>query len=145
MVMCVEALWPVEDSTPGWSTGRHCGPGRGDRSWFSSRICGPAGGPHSNSLFPKDCSPWEGPMLEQLLNNRSPWKGPMLEQLEKDCDLWEGSHAGEGKQHEKEGVVEKSVLLFTEIIFFIAACTVPCFGFVMKRVLITGMFYCCVV
>lgn len=84
-------------------------------------------------------------MLEKFLSNCSPWEGPMLDQFVKDCTLWDGSHAGEGKQHEEEGVVEKCVLVFTEIIFFILACMALCFGFVMKTVLITGMLYCCIV
>lgn len=39
----------------------------------------------------------------------------------KDRILWKRSHAGEGKQHEEEGVVEKCMLVFTEIIFFMVA------------------------
>ncbi|KAK4831407.1 hypothetical protein QYF61_017538 [Mycteria americana] len=30
--------------------------------------------------FVKNCSPWEGPMLEKFMKDCNPWEGPVLEQ-----------------------------------------------------------------
>ncbi|GAB0181744.1 mitochondrial enolase superfamily member 1 [Grus japonensis] len=60
-------------------------------SRFSGRTCDPVRDSHWSSLFLKDCTPWEGPMLEQFVKN---------------CNLWEGPNAGAGEQCEEEGVAE---------------------------------------
>ena len=53
---------------------------RGERSpcWrrFAGRTCDPMGDPYWSSLFLKDCTPWEGLMLEQLGENCLPWERP---------------------------------------------------------------------
>ena len=59
------------------------------------------GDPHWSSLFLKDCTPWEGPMLEQFVKNCSPWEGLTLEKFMKDCLPWEGPHAGAGEECEE--------------------------------------------
>ena len=51
-----------------------------------------------SSLCLKDCSPWEGPTLEQFMKNCSPWEGLMLEKFMEDCLLWEGPHTGAGEE-----------------------------------------------
>lgn len=40
---------------------------------------------------------WEGPTLEQFVNNCSLWKGFGLEKLVVDGLLWEGAHAEAGE------------------------------------------------
>ena len=65
-------LRPHADRSPGWSR-------------FAGRTCDPMGDPRWSSLVLKDCTPWEGPTLEQLVKNCSPWEGLMLEKLEEDC------------------------------------------------------------
>ena len=49
------------------------------------------GDPRWSSLFLKDCAPWEGPTLEQLVE---------------DCLPWEGPHAGAGQEREEDGAAE---------------------------------------
>ncbi|KAK4825631.1 hypothetical protein QYF61_001416 [Mycteria americana] len=50
----------------------------------SGKIRDPAGDPCWSSAFLKDCSPWKGPMLKQLVKNYSLWEGPMLEKFVED-------------------------------------------------------------
>jgi len=45
-------------------------------------------------------------MLEQFVKNCSPWEGVILEKLLKDCVSWERPHAGAGEECEEEGVAE---------------------------------------
>ncbi|GAB0183438.1 zinc finger and BTB domain-containing protein 5 [Grus japonensis] len=68
--------------------GRTCGPvERSPRqSRFAGRTCDPVGDPRWSSLFLKVCTPWEGPTLEQLVE---------------DCLLWEGPHTGAGAECEE--------------------------------------------
>jgi len=64
------------------------------------------GDPRWSSLFLKDCTPWKGPMLEELVNNISLWKGFTLEKFMESCLLWEGPHTGARGECEEEGVAE---------------------------------------
>jgi len=87
-------LQPVEDLMPNkvvTSREAHAGEGswqdlrtngKSSPSWsrFAGRSCGPAGDMCWSSLFLKDCTPWEGPMLKQFMKSCSPWEGPRLEQ-----------------------------------------------------------------
>ncbi|GAB0184449.1 zinc finger and BTB domain-containing protein 5 [Grus japonensis] len=59
-------LWPCGERSPGWSR-------------FAVRACDPVGDPCWSSLFLKVCTPWKGPMLEQLVKSCSPWEGLTLE------------------------------------------------------------------
>jgi len=61
---------PWRETSPRWSR-------------FAGRTGDPVGDPRWNSLFLKDCTPWEGLMLEQLM---------------KKCLLWEGPHPGGGRK-----------------------------------------------
>jgi len=59
----------------------------------------------------KDCTPWEGPTLEQFTKKCSPWEGLTLENFVENCLPWEGHHAGAGQSvrsalPEEEGVAE---------------------------------------
>jgi len=38
-----------------------------------------------SSLLLKDCTPWEGPILEQFVKNCSLWEGLTLEKFVGDC------------------------------------------------------------
>jgi len=49
-------LWTCGARTPQWSR-------------FVGGTCDPVGDPHWSSLFLKDCTPWEGLTLEQLVEN----------------------------------------------------------------------------
>jgi len=53
------------------------------------------------SLFLKDCTPWEGLMLEQCMKNCSLWEGLMLEKFMENCLPWEGPYAGAGAECEE--------------------------------------------
>jgi len=64
------------------------------------------GDPRCSSLFLKDCTPWEGPFLEQFMKNCSRWEGLTLEKFMEDCLPWEGPHTGAGAECEEEGVAE---------------------------------------
>jgi len=55
-------LWTRGERSPHWSR-------------FAGRACDPIGDPHWSSLFLKDCTLWEGSMLEQAMENRLPWVG----------------------------------------------------------------------
>ena len=81
-------LWPHGERSPRWSR-------------FAGRTCDSAGDPRWSSLFLKDCTPWKGPMLEQLVKNCSPWEGLTLEKFMEDCLLGEGPHAGAGEECEE--------------------------------------------
>ena len=59
------------------------------------------GDPRWSSLFLKDCTPWEGPTLEQLVKNCSPWEGLPLQKVVDDCLPWEGPQAGAGAECEE--------------------------------------------
>ena len=48
------------------------------------------GDPRWSSLFLKDYTLWEGPMLEQFMKNCSLWEAHMLEKFVENCLLWEG-------------------------------------------------------
>ncbi|CAM9951837.1 unnamed protein product, partial [Bubo scandiacus] len=78
---------PVE--SPCWS--KFPGRTHGERSprWsrFAGRACDPVGDPRWSSLFLKDCTPWKGSTLEQLVKNCSPWEGLMLKKFMEDCLL----------------------------------------------------------
>jgi len=54
-------------------------------SRFAGRTYDPMGDRHWSSLFLKGCSPWEGVMLQNFVE---------------DCLLWEGPHAGAGEECE---------------------------------------------
>ncbi|KAK4811345.1 hypothetical protein QYF61_027574 [Mycteria americana] len=80
---------PRQEQTPG----RTCGPWRGAHAG-AGFLAGPVtllGHPHWSSLFLKDCTRWQGPMLEQFL---------------KDCIPWEGPHSGAEEECEEEGAAE---------------------------------------
>lgn len=62
--------------------------------------------PHCSSLFWKECTPWKGPLLEQLLKTCSLWERIMLEMLMKDCFPVEWPHAGAGEQCENKRAAE---------------------------------------
>jgi len=47
------------------------------------------GDPRWSSLSLKECTPWEGPMLEQFVKNCSLCEGLMLEKLMENCLLWD--------------------------------------------------------
>jgi len=64
-----------------------CGERSPHRSRFADRACDPVGDPHWSSLFLKDCTLWEGPMLGQLVRSCSPWDGLMLEKFAENCLL----------------------------------------------------------
>jgi len=70
-------------------------------SRFAGRTCEPVGDPRWSSLFLKDCTQWEGPMLEQFVKNCSLWEGLMLEKLMESSPLWEGPFAGAGEESEE--------------------------------------------
>ncbi|GAB0186374.1 EH domain-containing protein 4 [Grus japonensis] len=70
-------LWPCGQRSPRWSR-------------FAGRTCDPVGDPCWSSLLLKVCTPWKGPMLEQLMKNCSPWEGLKLEKFMEDCLPWEG-------------------------------------------------------
>ncbi|KAK4818202.1 hypothetical protein QYF61_008586 [Mycteria americana] len=76
-----QELWPCGERSPCWSR-------------FSGRTCDTMEDSCWNSLFLKDCIPWKGPTLEQLMKNCSLWEGPMLEEFVKDCLPWDGRHTG---------------------------------------------------
>lgn len=48
--------------------------------------------PH-RSVFLKDCTLREGPMLEQFVNNCSLWEAQILQKIVEDCLPWQGPHA----------------------------------------------------
>ena len=77
-------LWPYAERSPRWSR-------------FAGRTCDPTGDPRWSSLLLKDCTPWEGPTLEQFMKNCSLWEGLTLEKFMEDCLPWEVPHAGTGK------------------------------------------------
>jgi len=55
--------------------GRICGPMEREEptpEQLAARTCDPMGDPSENILFLKDCMPWEGLMLEQLVENCHP-------------------------------------------------------------------------
>jgi len=52
-------LWTRGERSPSWSR-------------FAGRVCDPVRDPRWSSLFLKDCSPWEGPILGQGKSVRSP-------------------------------------------------------------------------
>ena len=54
-------------------------------SRFAGRTCDPVGDPCWSSLFLKDCTQWEGPVLEQFMKNCSPWEGLMSEKVTEGC------------------------------------------------------------
>ncbi|XP_052638482.1 uncharacterized protein LOC128139721 isoform X2 [Harpia harpyja] len=94
-----EAVTPWEACTGAgsWQDLRTRGE-RSPRSKFSGRSCDPVGDPRWSSVLLKDCTPWQGPMLQQFMKNCSPWEGPTLEKFGKDCLPWEGPHAGAGEE-----------------------------------------------
>jgi len=49
---------------------------------------------HWSSLFLKDCTLWQGLMLDQLVENCSLWEGLTLEKFVGNCFPWEGLHTG---------------------------------------------------
>jgi len=62
-----QELWPRGERSPCWSR-------------FAGRACDPVGDPSWSSLFLKDCTLWEGPMLGHFMKNCSLWEGLTLEQ-----------------------------------------------------------------
>ncbi|GAB0183023.1 AN1-type zinc finger protein 5-like [Grus japonensis] len=90
------------------AAGRTCGKRQRSPRWsrFAGRTCDPVGDPQWSGLFLKDCTPWKGPMLEQLVKKFSLWEGLMLEKLVEDCLLREGPHAAPGEEREEEGAAE---------------------------------------
>ncbi|KAK4828810.1 hypothetical protein QYF61_000867 [Mycteria americana] len=68
--------------------------------------CDPVRDPCWSSTFLKDCTPWEGPTLEQFVKNCSRWEGPMLEKFVEDCLLGVRPHAGAGEECEGTGAAE---------------------------------------
>jgi len=65
-------LWSCGEQSPCWSR-------------LAGRACDPLGDPRWSSLFLKDCTLWEGPMLEQFVKSCSPWEGLMLEKFVENC------------------------------------------------------------
>jgi len=97
--------------------GAHSGAGSSQDSWifeernpccsrFAGKTCDPMGDPCWSSLFLKDCTPWEGPTLEQFMKNCSLWEGAMLEKFVEDCLPWEGHHTGARDEWEEERAAE---------------------------------------
>jgi len=69
--------------------GRTCGPTESCLRWsrFAGRTCDPVGDPHWSSLFLKDCTLWEGPMLERFMDDCLQWMrphSPLLLQCEEE-------------------------------------------------------------
>lgn len=65
-----------------------------EREAHPARFAGRTSDPLWSSLFLKDCTLWEGLMLEQVVKNCSPWDDLTLEKLMKDCLPGEGPHFG---------------------------------------------------
>jgi len=65
-------LWPHGERSPHWSR-------------FAGRACDPVGDPRWSSLFLKECTPWQGPTVEQFVESCSPWEGLMLEKFVENC------------------------------------------------------------
>jgi len=63
-------------------------------------------GPHLSTPFLKDCTPWKGSMLEQVLKNCSPEEGPMLRKFVKDCLPMLGPHTGAEEDSEEESLAK---------------------------------------
>lgn len=66
-------------------------------SRFASRTCDAVENPLWSCLFLKDCAPWKGPILEQLILRKS--MGRTLEKSE-ECHLWEKPHTAAGEECE---------------------------------------------
>jgi len=67
-----QVLWTSGERSPHWSR-------------FAGRACDPVGGSHWSSLFLKDCTLWDGPMLGQFVKSCSPWEGLRLEKFVENC------------------------------------------------------------
>ncbi|OPJ82779.1 hypothetical protein AV530_008539 [Patagioenas fasciata monilis] len=93
--------WRAHAGAGSWQDLQPCGKRSPGWNRFAGRTCDRMGDPHWSSLFLKDCTPWNGPMLEQLVKNYSSWEGPMLEKFVQDCLLWEGPQAGAGEECEE--------------------------------------------
>jgi len=61
-------LWTHGERSPHWSR-------------FAGRACDPVGDPRWSSLLLKNCTPWEGPTLGQLVKSCSPWEGLKMEKF----------------------------------------------------------------
>jgi len=55
------------------------------RSRFAGRTCDPMGEPRCSSLFLKDCTLWDGPMLGQFMKSCSLWEALTLEKFMENC------------------------------------------------------------
>ena len=76
-------------------------------SRFSGRTCDCIRNPHRSSLFLTDCTPWQGPTLEQFVKSCSLWEVLTLEKFVEDCLQWEGPHAGTGEECEESSPEEE--------------------------------------
>ena len=94
-------LWETCTGAGSWQDLWICGERSPHWSRFSGRTCDLVGDPRWSNVFLKDCSPWEGPTLEQFVKNCSPWEGPTLEKFVEVCLLWEGPYAGAGEEYEE--------------------------------------------
>ncbi|GAB0175689.1 EH domain-containing protein 4 [Grus japonensis] len=79
-------LWPHEERSPCWSR-------------FAGRTCDPMGDPTLEQSVPEGLHPMEG--THPHWKNCSPWEGLMLEKLMEDCLPWEGPQAGAGAECEE--------------------------------------------
>jgi len=59
------------------------------------------GDPRWSSLLLKDCIPWNRPTVEQFMKNCSLWEGLMLDKFIEDYLPWESPHTGAGAECEE--------------------------------------------
>jgi len=64
--------WGARAGASSWQGLRTCGERSPHQRRFSGRACDPVGDTRWSSLFFKDCTPWEGPTLEQGQSVKSP-------------------------------------------------------------------------
>ena len=93
--------WGARAGAGSWQDLRTRGERSPCRSRFAGRTCDPMGGPRWSSLFLKDCTLWEGSILEQLVKNCSAWEGLTLENFLQNRLSQVGPHTGAGEECEE--------------------------------------------
>ena len=105
MLMCC-SLWRAHIRAGSWQDLWTHGERSPRQSRFAGRTCDPVGDSLWSSLFLKDCTPREEPMLQKFVKNCSTWEGLVLEKFTENCPPWEGPQAGAGEECEQEGIAE---------------------------------------
>ena len=97
-------VWPHGQRAQEQDLGRTCGSVERVAHAGAGLLAGlvtPWGGPCWNTLILKDCTPWKGPMLVQIVKNCSTWEELTLEKFMEDCLPSERSDAGAEEEREK--------------------------------------------